>query len=358
MSEKQSEPAAGSETAPRGRVASSLHVSAPKLRWGLLLGALGAVLAALVTMTVTGFDTDKVEAHQPGTAPVVRDKEFSSADVGDCLNWTRTDRSDLLKVNCADEHLFEVAGVINLGAYPGREFGEGTRHPDSLRLTELRDEHCLPAVQNYLGGRLDPRGKYLVNVMSPSPAGWQHGDRTLRCGVQVAATAASPPSTGSVVGSDQSKVHPVGTCLGINQNLPTDPVDCAQPHAVEIVGNVNLGAEFTGGPPTEAQQDKFVEAECNRMSTEYLGSPDAIRNKTLTLFFDYLEPSSWLAGSRRLDCWLGKGVDREGFAPIVGSARGEILIDGQAPVPPPNTGRSTPAPLPGAAPLPPQPQPR
>ena len=34
------------ETAPRGRVASSLHVSAPKLRWGLLLGALGAVLAA------------------------------------------------------------------------------------------------------------------------------------------------------------------------------------------------------------------------------------------------------------------------------------------------------------------------
>ncbi|MFI5500403.1 septum formation family protein [Nocardia asteroides] len=356
MSEQQSEPAKGSAPGDGG---GPLHLSAKKLRWGLLIGALGAVIAAMVTMTITGFENEKgLEAHQPGSEPVVRDKEFSSAAVGDCLSWTRSDRSDLVKVSCEDKHLFEVAGVIDLSAYPGREFSGGTRHPDSLRMTELRDEHCIPAVQQYLGGRFDPRGRYMVNVMSPSPAGWQHGDRTLRCGLQVAATATSPAATGSVTKVDQSKVHTVGTCLGINQNLPTDPVDCAQPHAVEIVGTVDLAANFTGGPPSEADQDKFVEAECNRLSSDYLGSPDAIRNKTLTLFFDYLEPTSWLAGSKKLDCWLGKGADREGFAPIVGSARGEILIDGQAPVPPPNTGRSTPAPLPGAAPLPPQPQPR
>ncbi|MET9216655.1 MULTISPECIES: septum formation family protein [unclassified Nocardia] len=357
MSDEQREPAEGS--ASRGRVPSSLHLSATKLRWGLLIGALGAVLAAMVTMLVTGFENDKgLEAHQPGSEPVVRDKEFSSASVGDCLSWTKADRSDLVKVNCEDKHLFEVAGVIDLAAYPGREFAGGTRHPDSLRMTELRDEHCVPAVQQYLGGRFDPRGRYMVNVMSPSPAGWQHGDRTLRCGLQVAATATSPAATGAVASQDQSKVHATGTCLGINQNLPTDPVDCAQPHSVEIVGTVDLASNFTGGPPSEADQDKYVESECNRLSTDYLGSPDAIRNKTLTLFFDYLEPTSWLAGSHKLDCWLGKGADREGFAAIVGSARGEILIDGQAPVPPPNTGRSTPAPLPGAAPLPPQPQPR
>src|SRR5690606_39478094 len=87
-------------------------------------------------------------------------------------------------------------------------------------------------------------------------------------------------------------------------------------------------------------------------------SPEAIRNKTLTLFFDYVDAASWLAGSRKLDCMIGKGTDREGFAPIVGTAKGDILINGEAPVPPPNTGRSTPTPLPGAAPLPPQPRPR
>ncbi|MFD3510405.1 septum formation family protein [Nocardia sp. NPDC058666] len=357
MSKKQSNPAQGPAAPGRG---GALHVSASKLRWGLLIAALGAILAATVTMAVTGFDTDKVEAHQPGAEPVVRDKEFSKAAQGDCLTWSKPDRSDLVKVNCGDKHLFEVAGVIDLSAYPGREFATGTRHPDSLRMTELRDEHCVTAVQKYLGGRFDPRGKYMVNVMSPSPAGWGNGDRTLRCGVQVGGTASSPATTGSIAdpATGQSKVHAVGTCLGINQNLPTDPIDCAQPHSVEIVGTVDLGNHFTGGPPSEADQDKYVEAECNRLSSEYLGSPDAIRNKTLTMFFDVLEPTSWLAGSDQLDCWLGKGADREGFAPIVGSARGEILIDGQAPVPPPNSGRSTPAPLPGAAPLPPQPQPR
>ncbi|MFF0541523.1 septum formation family protein [Nocardia thailandica] len=360
MSEKDSE----QRTTPRSRrraeaAGSGRNLSATKLRWGLLIGALGAVVAALVTMFITGFDNDKgLEAHQPGAEPVVRDRVFGSAAAGDCLTWSKADRSDLVKVNCADKHQFEVAAVVDLSQYPGREFGEGTRHPDSLRMTELKDEHCVPAVQQYLNGRLDPRGKYVVNVMSPSPDGWAHGDRTLRCGVQAASSAGVVATTGGIHGQDQSKVHDAGVCLGINQNLPTDPVDCSQQHSVEVVGQVDLAGQFTGGPPSEADQDRFVEQECTRISTDYLGSADAIRNKTLTLFFDYVEASSWLAGSHKLDCWIGKGADREGFAPIVGSARGEILINGQAPVPPPNSGRSTPAPLPGAAPLPPQPQPR
>jgi hypothetical protein len=194
--------------------------------------------------------------------------------------------------------------------------------------------------------------------MYPSPDGWRHGDRTLRCGLQVAASVGTPPSIGSATEHDQSRVYEAGVCLGINQNLPTDPVDCAQPHAVEIVSTVDLGPHFTGGPPPKEEQDKFVEEECTRTSTDYLGGPDVIRNKTLTLFFDYIDARSWMAGSRKLDCMIGKGADQEGFAPITGSAKGDILINGQAPVPPPNNGRSTPVPLPGAAPLPPQPRPR
>ncbi|WP_280242521.1 septum formation family protein [Nocardia abscessus] len=337
-----------------------VRLSARTLRWGLLAVAVGAVVAALVTLFVTGFDNETgLEAHNPGApAQPVLDREFGTAAKGDCLSWTKPDRSDLVKVNCASKHMFEVAADIDMSRYPGKEFGPGSRFPDSLRLTELKEEHCVPAVQKYMSGRFDPRGKYIVGLMYPSPDGWQHGDRTLRCGLQVAASVGTPPSVGSATEHDQSRVYEPGVCLGINQNLPTDPVDCAQPHAVEIVATVDLGTHFTGGPPAKEEQDKFVEEECSRTSTDYLGAPDVIRNKTLTLFFDYIDARSWMAGSRKLDCMIGKGADREGFAPITGSAKGDILINGQAPVPPPNSGRSTPAPLPGAAPLPPQPQPR
>ncbi|AXK87043.1 septum formation family protein [Nocardia farcinica] len=338
-----------------------VRLSAPKLRWGLLAAAAGAVVAALVTLFVTGFENEKgLEAHNPAApAHTVLDKEFGTASAGDCLTWSKPDRSDLMKVACDNRHLFEVAADIDMSRYPGVEFGPGSRFPDSLRLTELKEEHCVPAVQRYMNGKFDPRGRYVVGLMYPSPEGWKNGDRTLRCGLQFSASTGAPlPTTGSAATQDQSKVFAAGTCLGINQNLPTDPVDCAQEHAVEIVSTVDLGTHFTGGPPAKADQDKFVEEQCTTAVNDYLGSPDAIRNKTLTLFFDYVDARSWLAGSRKLDCMIGKGTDREGFAPIIGSARGDILINGQAPVPPPNSGRSTPTPLPGAAPLPPQPQPR
>lgn len=339
-----------------------VRLSAPTLRWGLLAVAVGAVSAALVTLFVTGFENDTgLAAHgAAGGGQAKAEKVFASVGSGDCLTWTAPDHSDLVEVDCGGEHLFEVTDTIDLSKYPGKEFGPGARWPDSLRLTELREEHCVPAAQRYLGGRLDPRGRYAVGLMYPSNEGWaKSGDRILRCGLQVPGLSGSPlPKTGRVAESDQSKVYEPGVCLGIDQNLPTDPVDCSKPHAVEMASTVDLGARFNGGPPSKEEQDKFLEEECGRTSNEYLGGPDVLRNKTLTVFFDYIDARSWLAGSRKLNCMVGKGADQEGFAPITGSARGDILINGQAPVPPPNTGRSTPAPLPGAAPLPPQPEPR
>ncbi|MEV6136344.1 septum formation family protein [Nocardia sp. NPDC051990] len=338
-----------------------LHLSAPKLRWVLLAAAAGAVIISLVGLFITGYDNNKgLEAHNPASpGQTALDKEFGTAAKGDCLSWSKQDRGDLVKVACSNKHLFEVAADIDMSKYPGVEFGPGSRFPDSLRLTELKEEHCTPAVEQYLNSKFDPRGRYVVGLMYPSPDGWKHGDRTLRCGLQFSGSTGTPlPTNGAAAEHDQSKVFEPGTCLGINQNLPSDPVDCAQAHAVEIVSTVDLGPHFSGAPPAKDDQDKFMEDECARATNDYLGSPDAVRNKTLTVFFDYLDARSWLAGSRKLDCMIGKGTDREGFAPITGTAKGDILINGQAPVPPPNSGRSTPAPLPGAAPLPPQPQPR
>lgn len=336
-----------------------LRLSARQTRWGLLAVAAGAVSAALVTMFVTGYDNASLP--RSGAMGTVRaEKIFASVGPGDCLTWTAPDHSDLVELDCANKHLFEVTDTIDLSRYPGSEFGPDSRWPDSLRLNELREEHCVPAAQRYLNGKFDPRGRYAVGLMYPSNDGWtKSGDRILRCGLQIPGLSGNPlPKTGRVADGDQSKVYPTGTCLGINQNLPTDQVDCAEEHSVEMSAVVDLGARFPDGPPSKEEQEKFLEEECGRVSNDYLGGPDVLRNKTLTVFFDYIDARSWLAGSRKLNCMIGKGTDQEGFAPIVGSARGDILINGQAPVPPPATGRYTPPPLPGAAPLPPQPEPR
>ncbi|WP_280402076.1 septum formation family protein [Nocardia carnea] len=337
------------------------RIPAPRLRWSLLAVAVGAIVAALLTLMVSGFDNDSnLQARTPGGAVAKADKVFASVSTGDCLTWTKPDHSDLVELDCAEEHLFEVTDTIDLSQYPGAEFGPDAVWPDSLRLTELREEHCVPAAQRYLNGKLDPRGKYAVGLMYPSNDGWTNsGDRMLRCGLQVPGLSGNPlPATGRVAESDQSKVYEPGVCLGISQNLPTDPVDCTQEHAVEIAATVDLSAKFPGGPPGKDEQDQFLEAECGRMTNDYLGGPHVLRDKTLTVFFDFIDARSWLAGSRKLNCMIGKGADQEGFAPIVGPARGRVLINGQEPVPPPNSGRSTPTPLPGAAPLPPQPEPR
>ncbi|MGH8882128.1 MAG: septum formation family protein, partial [Stackebrandtia sp.] len=231
-----------------------------RLRWGLLAIAIGAVVAALVTLSISGFRSSHgLEARNPGAKPAGRaDVAFGTAKSGDCLTWTDSKTLDLNKVNCSDKHLFEVTADIGLSRYPGREFGPGSAFPDSLRFGELRDEHCVSAAAAYLGGRLDPRGRFVVGMVNPGEPGWRNGDRTIRCGLQlVSATGnATQQTVGRVRDSDQSRVFDTGTCIGVNQNLPTnEPVPCGAPHAYEVMSTVDLGAHFDGGPPGNAEQD-------------------------------------------------------------------------------------------------------
>jgi len=337
------------------RAAGRSHLPAHKMRWGLLAVAVGAVVAALVTLSISGFRSSHgLEAHSPGAStPGGRtDTAFGTAAAGDCLTWTDPKALDLSKVNCADKHLFEVTADIDLSDYPGREFGPGTRFPDSLRFAELRDEHCVTAAQAYLGGQLDPRGRFVVGMINPGEPAWAGGDRNIRCGLQLMSATgnATQQTVGRVRDSDQSRIFDPGTCIGINQNLPTnEPVDCTKPHAYEVMSTVDLGTQFTGGPPASTEQDKYMQQQCARIASSYLGGPEALIHKTLTIFWDSIDPRSWLVGSHKLNCLVGKGA-QEGFSSITGAAKGDILIDGQAPVAPPTSGRSTPAPLPGAAP--------
>lgn len=353
------ESAAAEGADPAAPSPAKRHMSASTTRRVLAAVAVGAVVAAVGTIAIAGGfkKPTELETHQPGEDPklsAVEGEAFGTAVQGDCLTWT-TSTEDIGKIDCSEPHQFEVASELDLSLYPGREFGPGSAFPGVLRFTELQDEHCVPAVDAYLGAKFDPQGKFDVGLIFPSEAGWNAGQRTLRCGIKFAKTnGALMPITGTATGQDQSKIWETGTCVGIDRNLPTDPVDCSQPHAFEVSGIVDLTTQFPGGPPSSDDQDKYLTDTCAKITDEYLGSPDTLRNKTLTMFFPSVEPMSWLAGSHRVNCMVGKGSGAEGFAPIIGTAKGDILIDGQPPVPPPAVpeGRALPTPLPGAAPAP------
>ncbi|MBY6368752.1 septum formation family protein [Rhodococcoides corynebacterioides] len=369
-SSAQAEAAESSVTAASGEAATPPSaeaaptrrtVQASKARRLLALVAIGAVGAAAVTIGVSGgFDRSENLPAPTAQGTSASTSSFGASDAGDCLQWTPTDdpdtdRQDLAEVSCAEPHRFEVAKTVDLAAFPVAEFATGSPYPDSSRFAALRDEHCVAAVQDYTGGRFDPTGRYSVGLMFPSQAGWANGERAIRCGIQqTGATSALQEMVGRVADQDQSTVWDVGTCVGVESGVPTDPVDCGTAHAFEVVSVVDLGAQFPGGLPSVEDQDRYLEPTCTQAADAYLGSPDALRNKTLTLFWDNVDASSWMSGSRKVSCSVGKEVDSGGFAAIVGSAKGDITIDGVVPVPPPPVpdGRSLPTPLPGAAPLP------
>ncbi len=308
-------------------------LSIQRIAAGAVLGALLALLLATLlsggaggpgTGLLAGDRGDDSDATTPAAAPF-------EAPAGSCLTWTRGDASDAERVSCEEPHLFEVTGVVDLAP----EFGRTATFPVDETWRTLVTERCTPLSAQFLGGRFDPFGRLSVGAIKPSEGSWRTGDRALRCGLQaVGRSGALYPTTGSAATQDQSDVHTPGTCLGLDGVGVGDPVDCAKPHSVELVGVVDLGAAFPGGYPDEVAQDKLLSEECNRLAAEYAGGPQVVAEKRLIVFSETLRPESWEAGSRRVDCRLGAFLpDRSGFAPVTGSVRGEVLI-GAEPAPP------------------------
>lgn len=260
--------------------------SAKLTRRALILVAVGAVLAAVATVVITGFggsddDSPPASGGALRTTGAVAGEAFGTAVGGDCLTWSAIDASDLEKVDCEQTHLFEVVQDIDLSVFPpGAEWGPGSRFPSVLRFTELRDQHCAPAAMDYLKGRFDPHGKFSVGLINPGEAGWEAGERTLRCGLQFSSTTGNLlPIEGRVADQDQSRAWEVGTCIGVNNGVPADPVECSQPHAFEVAAVVDLSAQFPpGGVPSMEDQDKFLESTCTEATNAYL----AIRPRCAT----------------------------------------------------------------------------
>jgi hypothetical protein len=103
---------------------------------------------------------------------------------------------------------------------------------------------------------------------------------------------------------------------------------------MEVTGAVNLAERFPDLLPPEPDQDAFIKDVCTRMTDAYL-APVQLRDTTLTLIYSTVSLPSWTAGSRQVSCSIGATLGNGGWATLINSAKGPLLINGQPPIPPP-----------------------
>src|SRR2546430_3692029 len=237
-----------------------------------------------------------------------------------CLDWPPDNPRAMRPLDCAQPHLFEITSNVEISA----DYGTNAPPPDEKRWQQIANDKCTPGVTSYLGGKLDPFGKYSVSALKPTDDQWRSGDRKLRCGIHRVTTQGTRLTTiGSAANADQSNIFDPGTCFALTDPKGIgDPIGCDKPHAVEIVGNVDLTKAFPSGFPTpDAQKAKLADL-CPQAANPYNGGLDQA-SKKLTLTWDTLQQQSWAAGSHKVDCKVGALLpDGSGLAPVTNSVKG------------------------------------
>jgi hypothetical protein len=279
----------------------------------------GAFAGALLLLCTSILFSWPVQAGRGGAASQEEERAIAfDSPAGTCLQWTPPEGADMRRIDCAQSHMFEVTSNVDISA----DFGDKAPQPDTARWQEIAVEKCTPGAVTYLGGMLDPFGRFTVNALKPTNEQWNDGDRKVRCGLQRTTPAGTLlATTGSAERQDQSKIHDPGTCLALVGQEIGDPVNCHDPHAFEIVGNVDLGAAFPADYPTVEAQTERASDLCTEITNAYTGGAD-LKAKGLTPYPDTLKPESWAAGSRKVDCRVGARLpDGSGLAPVNGTVR-------------------------------------
>ena len=283
----------------------------PSLRLMQLLFVVVTVAAVAASVGVVLHISDQSAA----SAPTV------DAHRGDCLTWPPGAPERAMQVDCADQHLFEVADSVamDINTDPGNPAADGRFQ-----------QTCAQAVARYLGPRYDPGGRFVVGMMWTPPGRNRLLDGRLMCGLQLPSDGmASATFRGRVVDQDQSRVWPPGTCLGIRNGQTTEvAVQCALPHALEITGAIDLSTVFDHAAPSITAQDAVVRDACGAATSGYL-APVALEATSLTLRYQPIEATGWDAGSRRIACRIGSANPDGSWATLLGNAKTGVLIDGQ-----------------------------
>ncbi|MCR3720236.1 Septum formation [Prauserella flava] len=280
---------------------------------GVFVGAIAAM--SLSWLLGWGFETPEERTQERSEVAAKARYQAFSSPAGTCLTWQAADAGDIRKVGCDEPHLFEVIGSIDISD----QYPRDAKQPDADTWRTLTEQRCGQKAREYLDGQLDPEGKLSLGVLQPDERRWDSGDRRMHCGLQRTAPGGSLQTLDAPAAElDQSDVWDKGTCLGIEDKSPSDPVDCAEQHSYEMVAVVDLGEEFDSFPSQE-DQNKFLDKRCNKLVGDYSGDAD-LRKQGLITAWDTRTKESWQAGSTRVNCKVGALLDDEsGLAPIRGS---------------------------------------
>lgn len=314
----------------------------------------GALAGTGIGMVMNDPDSEAagpVNAIAPQVNPrTVTGDAFALAASGDCLNWTNSVRGQpdgIFATECGEPHRFEVADRVDLAAASPDD-----SYPEGQRRVELANELCAPAIDKYVGDRpVDPEGRFARALIPPSAEGWEAGDRSGLCGIAPKNLDGSSAEIDQPFAeADQHRLWDPGTCVGISEErTPTGTVDCAEDHAFEVVGNIDVNELFPAGefPPEPADQTAITADACYNAAVEYVGDVEALRRTTLVpAQVAPISQGSWATGSRTVNCALMRVADPGPFAVLRGSARDGVTIEGEAPVVPTTTA----VPQPGDAP--------
>lgn len=345
------------DTTGPGDAPTTRRVPASRLIAALVAVLVGAVAAGGVIAWKGGFaESSALGETVIGEGDSYAETDFTRSAAGDCLKWGEGAAGNPVKVDCKEEHLFEVAGTVDTAQFPGSEFAPTAPWPGPERFAEIRDEQCGVLVDRYLGGGLDPQGRLAVGLLYPPKAQWERGARVVRCGIeQPGPDGAQQPLSGRAADTDQSFAWPDGTCIGFDDETrkpTTQPVDCSEPHAFQTTGVVDLSQRFgsrtSGKPwPGVAEQNAYLKTICPNQTNRFFGGEKKFDATTLNVQWSVISEVSWLGGSRRVVCYVAL-PDRGGFAKLVGDARQQVLVNGKIPAPPAQgpPGRALPTPVP------------
>lgn len=280
---------------------------------GVFVGAIAAM--SLSWLLGWGFETDEERTEARAEKAAQARYEAFSSPAGTCLTWQASDAADIHEVDCSQPHLFEVIGTVDISD----QYGRNAKAPDAATWRTLTTQRCGQKARDYLDGPLDPEGKLSLGLLQPDERQWNSGDRRMHCGLQRTAPGGSlQPLEAPATEIDQSDVWEKGTCLGIEDKSPGDPVDCTEPHSYEMVAVVDLGEEFETFPPRK-EQNEFLDKRCNKLADDYSGDAD-LRKQGLITAWDTRTEESWQAGSKLVNCKVGALLeDKSGLAPVRGS---------------------------------------
>lgn len=296
----------------------------------------GAFVGALAVLSMSMLFSWPVSVK--GTADTAAEEAAAAFDSpsGTCLDWPNDAPQNMRRVPCTKPHTFEVTENVDIGKdYPGT-----APPPNAEGWQQIVTERCTTVGTRYLGGKLDPFGKYTVGALKPNADQWRDGDRKLRCGLQRVTPSGKRllPTTGSAAKQDQSNVHDPGTCFAlVNEKEVGDPVDCSTEHSYEVVGSIDLAETFPGAYPSESQQLQKTVDLCPPVAATYTGKKN-LTALGLSLYSDTLKAESWAAGSRKVDCKVGALEADQSLRPVRGSVKAQP-VPSSAPSSAPGTSK-------------------